>query len=52
MTSRFERAAHLTPFALLFAALLLIGACNTFEGAGEDVESLGEGMSDTADDAD
>jgi predicted small secreted protein len=51
MTSPIERGARLTPFVLIFGTFLLIGACNTIEGAGEDVESLGEGISDTADDA-
>lgn len=37
----------------LLAALLLTGsfslvACNTVEGAGEDIESAGDAMSDTA----
>lgn len=39
--------------AFLAAALALtatLGACNTAEGVGEDVESAGEGMQDAAKD--
>jgi entericidin B len=35
---------------LLGGALLALGACNTMEGAGEDVEAAGDAMSDTAED--
>lgn len=39
---------------LLLATLLLgslgLAACNTMEGAGQDVEAAGESMSDTAED--
>ena len=31
------------------AATFALGACNTIEGAGEDVESVGETVSDAAD---
>ena len=33
----------------LLASVFLLG-CNTVEGAGEDVESVGEGMQDAVDD--
>lgn len=41
--------------SLLLAGLILLGtpmaACNTIEGAGEDVESVGDAVEDTADEA-
>lgn len=37
--------------ASTFAALLLLAACNTVEGAGEDISEAGGTISDTADDA-
>lgn len=50
---------HRTKFGSLLAALLfalsgglLIGGCNTVEGAGEDVEAAGEAVEDAADDND
>lgn len=38
--------------ALLFAGLsaFALAACNTVEGAGEDIESAGESIQDSADD--
>ncbi|HYE02662.1 MAG TPA: entericidin A/B family lipoprotein [Phycisphaerales bacterium] len=33
---------------LIAAAILAVPACNTVEGAGEDIESAGEGISDTS----
>jgi predicted small secreted protein len=40
-------------FAALFLVLLMLGlaACNTIEGAGQDLEAAGEGIADTAEDA-
>jgi predicted small secreted protein len=40
-------------FAALFLVLLMLGlgACNTIEGAGQDIEAAGEGIADTAEDA-
>jgi predicted small secreted protein len=41
-----------TIFSLVAAvALLGVAACNTVEGAGEDIESAGDEVSDTANDA-
>ena len=38
-------------FAMLVLGLMLmLGACNTMSGAGEDVEAAGDAMSDTAED--
>jgi predicted small secreted protein len=41
--------------SLLLAGLIFLGAplaaCNTIEGAGEDVESVGDAVEDTADEA-
>lgn len=34
----------------VIVALLGLAACNTFEGLGQDVESGGEAITDTADD--
>ena len=34
---------------LMFPALLFISACNTVEGAGEDIQSAGEAVEDAAD---
>ena len=36
---------------LLIAAMAALSACNTVEGLGRDVESAGEAVSDTAEDA-
>lgn len=36
---------------LLAGSALLIAACNTVEGAGEDIEATGDAISDTASDA-
>lgn len=41
-------------FFVMIAALVTLGglsACNTIEGAGEDVESVGEEVEETANDA-
>lgn len=38
-----------TAFALLFG--LGLAACNTVEGAGQDIENTGEAVQDTANDA-
>lgn len=35
--------------AALSAGFFTIAGCNTVEGAGEDIENLGEGVSDAAD---
>lgn len=40
----------LLAFAAVICALLLSG-CNTTQGAGKDIEKLGEGIQDAADDA-
>ena len=37
--------------ALLLAAVVTLGACNTIEGAGKDVSSAGQTVAKTADDA-
>jgi len=37
--------------SVAFAASFLLAACNTVEGAGEDMQSAGEAVSDTAQDA-
>ncbi len=34
--------------ALLFLGLATLGACNTVQGAGKDIEAGGEAISDTA----
>jgi predicted small secreted protein len=48
-------AALLTKRSMLLAGLFLLGvplhACNTVEGAGQDVENAGEAIQDTADEA-
>ena len=36
---------------LLLASLLMLSACNTVSGLGRDVESAGETLSETAEDA-
>lgn len=38
-------------FVLSVMAVLLLSACNTMEGLGRDIETLGDGLSNTADDA-
>lgn len=35
-------------FTTLLAALLLLSACNTMQGLGRDIESLGSGLDRTA----
>lgn len=47
---RRNHAPHLLVFGLLAALTLALGACNTVEGAGQDIEAAGESMSDTAED--
>lgn len=37
--------------AMAVGLALAVGACNTAEGVGEDLESLGEGVQDTVEDA-
>jgi predicted small secreted protein len=48
-------AALTTNRSLMLAGLVLLGfplhACNTVEGAGEDVENVGNAIEDTADEA-
>jgi predicted small secreted protein len=36
---------------LIFLGAPLVAACNTVEGAGEDVESVGDAIEDTAEEA-
>ena len=46
--------ARASRFAALFTIALLLGglaACNTVEGAGEDLEAAGEAVENTAEDA-
>lgn len=38
-------------FVLSVMTVLLLSACNTMRGLGEDIESLGDGLSNTAEDA-
>jgi predicted small secreted protein len=40
----------LTALFFLSAMILALPACNTVEGAGEDIEATGDAISDTADD--
>ncbi len=49
-TTRSDRAG-LARMAALLAVLALLGACNTVRGVGQDVESAGEAISDTAEEA-
>jgi predicted small secreted protein len=48
-------AAFLTKRSVMLGGLFLLGiplhACNAVEGAGQDVESTGEAIEDTADEA-
>lgn len=39
----------LTIAGLILAATLSLGACNTIEGAGQDIENTGEAIQDAAD---
>ena len=41
----------LTALFYLSAMILALPACNTVEGAGEDIQATGDAISDTADDA-
>lgn len=45
----FPLAAALLAVAAL--GLLTVAGCNTVEGAGEDIENLGDNIEDTAEDA-
>lgn len=38
-----------TLLAVAFAAILLLGGCNTFRGVGQDVEAGGRAIGDAAD---
>lgn len=44
---------HLSLIALMagFLGLAVLPACNTFQGAGEDIESAGQAITETAEDA-
>ncbi|WP_318658521.1 entericidin A/B family lipoprotein [Indioceanicola profundi] len=44
-----ERAKKLIPVALLFS-VLGVAACNTVEGAGQDIQAGGRAIEDTAED--
>lgn len=52
MTSKNYRDLFRLPFLALFAVAIMVGmtGCETFEGAGQDIENAGEAVSDTADD--
>jgi predicted small secreted protein len=52
--ARESRAGILLLLSVLLVGgmLLSVTGCNTMEGAGEDMQSAGEAMSDTADDDD
>ncbi|MGF1607427.1 MAG: entericidin A/B family lipoprotein [Rhodothalassiaceae bacterium] len=39
-----------TGWLALIATMMLLAGCNTVEGAGEDIESVGDGIEDAADD--
>ena len=45
-----NRAAILIGMALLVAAGLMLSACNTTNGAGQDISAAGRGVSTTASD--
>jgi predicted small secreted protein len=49
-----EARKIMRPFPLVviaISALLLVGACNTVEGAGKDVQSAGQAVANTANEA-
>jgi entericidin B len=48
--SEHRSGVQLLMSVLLLGALLALGACNTMEGAGEDIEAAGDSMSDSAED--
>lgn len=51
---RTKEGSRFTLFAMLLmlgGATALLGACNTTEGFGKDVEAAGDAIEDTADDA-
>lgn len=53
-TMSISRRARFTRFATALALLLSVGAlaaCNTMEGAGEDISAGGEKLNDAAEDA-
>lgn len=52
MTETMKDAASrlLCTLALLTAATFALPACNTVEGAGEDIQATGDAISDTAED--
>lgn len=43
-------AIHWAVLGLFLASMVSLGACNTVEGMGQDVESAGEGIQEGADD--
>lgn len=45
----FDIRKSLLGLALASASVLALSACNTVEGAGEDIESAGEAIQDSAD---
>lgn len=48
MNNPLLRRVVLMSLVVLFAGMTAVG-CNTTEGAGEDIENLGEGIQDAAD---
>ena len=48
---RNKLATILVAFLMLSGGAVLLGACNTTAGAGEDIASTGRAISDAADDA-
>lgn len=46
-----QKEVSMRLFVLSVMAVLLLSACNTMEGLGRDIETLGDGLSNTADDA-
>ena len=46
-----RRPAPLVGVLLLVLAPVVLTACNTVEGAGEDIEAAGDAINDAADDA-
>jgi entericidin B len=45
-----EKEAVMTRYAILFATLLALSACETMGGFGRDVEKAGDAIQDTAQD--
>ncbi|MEZ6163429.1 MAG: entericidin A/B family lipoprotein [Phycisphaerales bacterium] len=49
--SKFAARTTIAMLTLYAGSMIMLAACNTVEGAGKDIESAGDSIADTANDA-